>query len=109
MDTAALKRFAQQARSTLLGQVQSRLNFILSGDTAFHRQNARTIDELREEISLTSADSVVERVSYIWFNRFIALRYMDMNNYTFTGILTPRTVIPAGDSTGGKEGASVRS
>jgi type II restriction/modification system DNA methylase subunit YeeA len=90
MDTGALKKFAQQARRSLMGQVRSRIDFILSGDTALHREHAKTIETLRQEISTSSVESVVERVAYLWFNRFVALRYMDVNNYTFIGILTPK-------------------
>jgi hypothetical protein len=31
----------------------------------------------------------VERVAYIWFNRFCALRFMDVNRYTRIGVVSP--------------------
>lgn len=33
------------------------------------------------EIQAKGYDQVVEEVAYTWFNRFIALRYMEVNNY----------------------------
>jgi hypothetical protein len=32
---------------------------------------------------------VVERVAYTWFNRFCALRFMDVNRYTRIGVVSP--------------------
>jgi type II restriction/modification system DNA methylase subunit YeeA len=34
-------------------------------------------------------DQVIERVAYIWFNRFCALRFMDVNRYNRVGIVSP--------------------
>src|SRR5690625_4324804 len=31
-------------------------------------------------------DHVIEEVAYTWFNRFIAIRYMEVNNYLPTGV-----------------------
>lgn len=32
---------------------------------------------------------LAERVAYIWFNRFCALRFMDVNRYTRIGVVSP--------------------
>ena len=37
--------------------------------------------ELVREIQAKGYDQVVEEVAYTWFNRYIALRYMEVNNY----------------------------
>ncbi|WP_158099737.1 BREX-1 system adenine-specific DNA-methyltransferase PglX [Pseudoflavonifractor sp. An44] len=37
--------------------------------------------ELVREIQSKGYDQVIEEVAYTWFNRFIALRYMEVNNY----------------------------
>ena len=37
--------------------------------------------ELVREIQAKGYDQVMEEVAYTWFNRFIALRYMEVNNY----------------------------
>jgi hypothetical protein len=34
-------------------------------------------------------EQVIERVAYIWFNRFCALRFMDVNRYTRIGVVSP--------------------
>jgi hypothetical protein len=48
------------------------------------------VAELDREIAQTSKEAVIDRVAYTWFNRFTALRYMDVRGY-----LTPRVVSPA--------------
>ncbi|MBN0379043.1 hypothetical protein JTM61_33960 [Pseudomonas aeruginosa] len=40
-------------------------------------------------ISNSSRDNVTERVAYTWFNRFCALRFMDVNRYTRIGVVSP--------------------
>ena len=37
--------------------------------------------QLIDEINKKGFDQVIEEVSYTWFNRFIALRFMEVNNY----------------------------
>ena len=37
---------------------------------------------------------VVEQVAYTWFNRFTALRFMDVNGYTEIGVLSPESASP---------------
>ncbi|MGD9733892.1 MAG: BREX-1 system adenine-specific DNA-methyltransferase PglX [Desulfamplus sp.] len=43
-----------------------------------------------EDISSTSMERVIEKAAYIWFNRFCALRFMDVNRYNQVGVLSPR-------------------
>ncbi len=45
--------------------------------------------ELEKLISNSSRDNVTERVAYTWFNRFCALRFMDVNRYTRIGVVSP--------------------
>ncbi|QDY05381.1 BREX-1 system adenine-specific DNA-methyltransferase PglX [Pseudomonas aeruginosa] len=40
-------------------------------------------------ISSSGRELVEERVAYIWFNRFCALRFMDVNRYTRIGVVSP--------------------
>lgn len=47
------------------------------------------MDELDLAIALNGKDQVIEQVAYTWFNRFSALRFMDANGYTSTGIVSP--------------------
>ena len=41
----------------------------------------KQLEQLITEVKQNGFDHVVEEVAYTWFNRFIALRYMEVNNY----------------------------
>ena len=34
-------------------------------------------------------EQVIEKVAYTWFNRFCALRFMDVNRYSKIGVVSP--------------------
>ncbi len=89
MDTSKLKRFAQFARRTLGEQVSAKLTLVLSEGSAARRESAAAVKKLEEAIKDHSQAWVTERVAYIWFNRFCALRFMDVNRYTRIGIVSP--------------------
>ena len=89
MDTSKLKKFAQYARRSLQEQMSNRLNTVLGQESAARREAPKAVAELEEQIRQTSKDQVVEKVAYIWFNRFCALRFMDVNGYTPIGIVSP--------------------
>ena len=89
MDTAKLKRFAQYARRSLIDQVSSKLVLVLAEDSAARRENSAAIKKLEEQISEYGKDQVIEKIAYIWFNRFCALRFMDVNRYTRIGLVSP--------------------
>ncbi len=86
MNTAQLKKFAQGARLKLLEQVEAKLNFVLTHDTAELRGKAETVRKLKEELAKIGQKALVDRVAYTWFNRLIALRFMDANGYQPLGI-----------------------
>ncbi len=89
MDTAKLKKFAQFARRSLIDQVSSKLALVLAEDSAARRENAAAINKLEEQISEHGEKQVIEKIAYIWFNRFCALRFMDVNRYTRIGLVSP--------------------
>lgn len=89
METANLKKFAQQARATLLEQVNTKLSFVLAKDSLARREHPASIAELEAKIAELGKQQLIERVAYIWFNRFSALRYMDVNHYTRIGVVSP--------------------
>lgn len=89
-NTAALKTFAQQTRLKLLSLIKTKLEFILTQDTAELRGYEIQIANLKTQIQAKGKDIVVEEVAYTWFNRVMALRYMDANDYS-----TPKVVTPA--------------
>ena len=92
MNTNALKKFAQEARRKLIEQVGSKLEYVLNTDTPELREKADQINKLKEAIVSTSKEQVIDKVTYTWFNRFMALRFMDANDYQPIGIrvLTPK-------------------
>ena len=89
MDTRTLERFARSARRQLYEQVAARLERVLRTDSAELREHAAAVQKLKDEIKATSRAAVVERVAYTWFNRFCALRFMDVNHYTALGVVSP--------------------
>lgn len=92
MNTNTLKKFAQAARTKLIAQVGSRLDYVLETDTAELREKTAQVKKLTEEIARTSRQQLIEKVAYTWFNRLMALRFMDANDYQPIGIrvVTPR-------------------
>jgi len=89
METTKLKRFAQQARTTLIDTVGTKLAFVLAEGSSARREHPKAVKKLEEAIEKNSKEQVVEQVAYIWFNRFIALRFMDVNRYTRINIVSP--------------------
>lgn len=94
MDTNALKRFAQAARNLLIDQVTAKLAVVLDPASSARRENPGAMKKLDAAIAQLGQAQVIEQVAYTWFNRFTALRFMDVNGYT-----NPRVVSPEGDAT----------
>lgn len=86
MNTNQLKKFAQGARLKLLEQVAAKLDYVLTHDTAELRGKAETVRKLKEELNSVGQIALVDKVAYIWFNRLIALRFMDANGYQPLGM-----------------------
>ncbi len=93
MDTNALKKFAQSARNLLIDQVTARLDMVLAEGAAARREHPKAIARL-EAAANSSRAQVIEQAAYTWFNRFTALRFMDV-----TGLTNPRVVSPADGAT----------
>lgn len=89
METGKLKKFAQFARRRLIEQVSAKLKLVLAENSAARRESLDAIKKLEEAITRTGTEQVIERVAYIWFNRFCALRFMDVNRYTRIGVVSP--------------------
>lgn len=92
MNTSHLKKFAQEARRKLLEQVGAKLNFVLTTDSAELREKTEQLKQLRQELGRTTKEQLIEKVAYTWFNRLVALRFMDVNDYQPLGIriITPK-------------------
>lgn len=89
MDTSVLKSFAQESRRYLMDVVAKKIEYYLTSDNVEIRANKHLIEELKKDISNSSKDQVIEKIAYTWFNRFCALRYMDVKQYSLVGVLTP--------------------
>ena len=89
METAKLKKFAQFARRSLIEQVSAKLNLVLADGSAARREQPKAISELEKQLQEHEREQVVERIAYTWFNRFCALRFMDVNRYTRIGVVSP--------------------
>ncbi|MDK6202175.1 BREX-1 system adenine-specific DNA-methyltransferase PglX [Oligella urethralis] len=89
MDTTKLKNFASFARRSLIEQVSAKLELVLSENSAAQREQVGAVKKLNEAIKEQGKEQVIERVAYIWFNRFCALRFMDVNRYNRIAIVSP--------------------
>ena len=94
MNKGNIQHFAIWARTELIAQVSQRAyqygvtkdgygeqNAVTVGGRALTTDEQRQRKELVDQIRSKGYTQVMEEVAYTWFNRFIALRYMEVNNY----------------------------
>ena len=94
MNKGAIQRFAIWARNELIAQVSQRAYQYGIDESGFGDASADTLNgrlltaeeksqrqELIKQIKEKGYTQVMEEVAYAWFNRFIALRFMEVNNY----------------------------
>ena len=94
METAPLKSFATWARRELITQVSARLTAVLAPASPERVENQRAVTILERDIVAAGGgakgkDAIADKVAYTWFNRIIALRFMDANGYTGIGVVSP--------------------
>lgn len=89
MDTSKLKKFAQFARRALITQVSAKLESVVAENSAARREHPDAMRKLEAAIARDGKDQVVERVAYTWFNRFSALRFMDVNELSLVRVVSP--------------------
>lgn len=112
MNKSSLKNFAVNARNELLEKVQQKAfeigitedkikkAQIQSSDTLFINGKALDIDQIKQrdklikEINQRGYNLVMEEVAYTWFNRFCALRFMEINNYLPGGVRVLSSTLP---------------
>jgi type II restriction/modification system DNA methylase subunit YeeA len=87
MNTNALKKFAQETRRKLMQQVAAKLEFVTTNDTPELREKAEQVKKLKEALQKHGKEQLIDKVAYTWFNRFMALRFMDANDYQPLGVL----------------------
>ena len=89
MNTNQLKKFAKEARIKLITQIGVKLDFVLTQDTAELRGKSSELTQLRSKLSELGREQLIETVAYTWFNRLMALRFMDANGYNTPKVVTP--------------------
>ena len=99
MNKNAIKKFATEARRELISRVSQRaLKYGISDkeignpnddsvgghllSTTEKKQRAALIEQIKEK----GYEQVMEEVAYTWFNRFSALRFMEVNGYLPTRV-----------------------
>jgi hypothetical protein len=95
MDTSVLRSFAASARVGLLRDVSARLVGVLAPGSAERVEVPGVVAALEAAISGAGGGdagraAVVDRVAYTWFNRIVALRFMDANGFTGVGVVSPQ-------------------
>src|SRR5690554_2283541 len=81
MNTNLLKRFAQEARKKLIQQVGAKLEWVVQADSPELREKSEQLNALRKALQQKSKEQLIDTVAYTWFNRLVALRFMDVNGY----------------------------
>ena len=94
MNKNAIKNYAVWARTELMKQVAQKAYEYGVTESSLPNYNTdnvngrllssiekKQLNELIREVKKNGYDHVIEEVAYTWFNRFIALRYMEVNNY----------------------------
>ena len=93
MNKPAIQKFAIWARNELISQVSQRAyqygidekncdaSLEAVGGRLLSAEEKSQRRELVRQIEGKGYTQVMEEVAYTWFNRFIALRFMEVNNY----------------------------
>lgn len=99
METKHLKKYAPEARREFIEAVTNKAavygllpkgkvlpmqeegDVVIIGDRPFPRSVAKQRKELEERIRKDGFQQFIEAIAYTWFNRFVAIRYMELHGY----------------------------
>ena len=98
MNTSQLKDYAPKARTEFIKAVSAQAarfgitakgvaeakvqgDVLLVGGQAFPRGLADGRQKLVERVKAVGFDRTMEAIAYTWFNRFVAMRYMELHGY----------------------------
>ena len=100
MDKTILKKFAIESRQDLMDKIKNKINtfyvdedfkseqrghlYILSNDKnilSLTNDEYKKRELLIKRINELGIEQVIEEVAYTWFNRIVAIRYMEINDY----------------------------
>ena len=111
MDKNKIKSFAIWARRKLISSVSERANrigitekkieeavvvqggFKLEGNDEIFKLSKEHRDKLVSQVNEKGFQQVMEEVAYTWFNRFMGLRYMEVNDYLPSGIRVLSSIV----------------
>lgn len=106
MDTKQLKTYAPEARKKFIEAVKAKArtygltaekiepvtavsakggDVVMIGGVAFPKAVGEQRKQLVERIRRQGFDAFIESVAYTWFNRFVAIRFMEINGYLSHG------------------------
>lgn len=117
MDTGAIEKFAVTARNKLRSSVDMKMTrlgvnpshpmkvdvvgsylLITDPNSGIEKRLSSDEDKWRNQllsvIAQSGYDNVVESIAYTWFNRLIAIRYMEVNNYLPSHVRVLSSIIP---------------
>ncbi len=94
MDTAPLKSFATRARTDLITEVSAGIRRVLAPASWERVEQPGAVAALEKAVAAAGGGeagraAIADKVAYTWFNRIIALRFMDANGYTGVGVVSP--------------------
>ena len=101
METAPLKSFATWARTSLIREVTARIAVVLAPASPERVEQRGAVEALEKAVTAAGGGdngkaAVADKVAYTWFNRIIALRFMDANGYTGVGVVSPQVGVQTG-------------
>lgn len=101
METAPLKSFATWARTSLIREVAARIAVVLAPASSERVEQPKAVEALEKAVTSGGGGdkgraAVADKVAYTWFNRIIALRFMDANGYTGVGVVSPQAGVETG-------------
>lgn len=99
MDRASIIRFSDTVRDRIYEETKNRAanygifpdkiqdvdkefeDSIVIGGRVFNRKIKRQREQLVREVREKGYDQLIDEVTYTWFNRFVALKFMEVNGY----------------------------
>ena len=95
MDKNQIKKFSQYARSTLIPEMQQAISiwenasivswWVQIGNHSYNDslslKYSSAVTSLKKQIDKKWEKALAEEAAYIWFNRIVALRFMEVNKY----------------------------
>jgi len=109
MDTSKIQKFSNIVREKLLGEISGRAAFfgilphtnhpvdqeyadsIVIYGKVFDRKIKKQRERLVKKIRDKGFEQVIDEITYTWFNRFIALKFMEVNGYLPVRVFSSKT------------------